>query len=254
MSQTLIYRSDQEIYDDEVFVDMGTLAFSLDSERMFLRSSDGWRLMTAAGKKAVLQFSGTRGTTNKQEASVQFRSKRKIHLVALNEPHSGNMKGIDGADSMCKRQAAAAKFHKPGNFHALLYTSKRELETLVVESDHDSPLVNLRGQLIYKTYDELLEKQPAYNVPILAFNDKDVFENKETWARHIFWHGSEGDACENWTSDEPQELAFASALENGAFLGGKEYSCSTKNIVLCIEQMNERSVARRVRRRIAKRN
>lgn len=249
MSNTFIYMSDRQIYENEVYAEMGTLAFSLESERLFIRGCDGWRLITNAGRKAILQFSSHRGQKDQEEQLIRYRAGKKIHLVALNTPQNGDMKGLKGADALCRKEAAAANFRNPRNFRALLNSEERQLSDIVIEQDHDSPIVNLRGQLVYKTFSDLLARRPAYNVPLISFEGKDTLQDSDTWPDAVIWHGSGGGNCDAWTTDDWKTTAFGSSFENGALIQGKEHKCNNRHIVLCVEQANERSIARRMRKR-----
>lgn len=241
--------TDRQIYSDEVYVEMGTLAFSLESERLFIRGCDGWRLITNAGKKAILQFSAHRGQKDAEEQLIRYRAQKKVHLIALNEPYTGDMKGIHGADKKCQQQAAAAKFPHPRGFRALLQSTERNINVAVHPEDHDAPVVNLRGQLIYRSFSELLAKEPAYNVPIVSFEQKDTLQDSSTWPAATIWHGSGGANCEDWTSEGHEHKGVGSSFENGSLIMGKEHKCSKKHVVLCIEEANHKSVARRLRKR-----
>lgn len=67
----------------------------------------------------------------------------QLHLIALNAPQSGNMRGIRGADFLCFQQARAIGLK--GTFRAFLSSKLQDLHTIVRRSDRDSlPILNLK--------------------------------------------------------------------------------------------------------------
>lgn len=67
----------------------------------------------------------------------------QLHLIALNAPQTGNMRGIRGADFLCFQQARAIGLK--GTFRAFLSSKLQDLYTIVRRSDRDNfPIVNLK--------------------------------------------------------------------------------------------------------------
>lgn len=67
----------------------------------------------------------------------------QLHLIALNAPQTGNMRGIRGADFLCFQQARAVGLK--GTFRAFLSSKLQDLYTIVRRSDRDNfPIVNLK--------------------------------------------------------------------------------------------------------------
>lgn len=67
----------------------------------------------------------------------------QLHLVALNSPQPGGLRGIRGADFQCFQQARAAGL--PGTFRAFLSSRLQDLYSVVRRADRTSvPIVNLR--------------------------------------------------------------------------------------------------------------
>lgn len=67
----------------------------------------------------------------------------QLHLIALNAPQSGNMRGIRGADYLCFQQARAIGLK--GTFRAFLSSKLQDLYTIVRRADRDNiPIVNLK--------------------------------------------------------------------------------------------------------------
>lgn len=73
----------------------------------------------------------------------------QLHLIALNAPQTGNMRGIRGADFLCFQQARAVGLK--GTFRAFLSSKLQDLYTIVRRSDRDNfPIVNLKVKQYYR--------------------------------------------------------------------------------------------------------
>lgn len=67
----------------------------------------------------------------------------QLHLVALNGPQPGGLRGIRGADLQCFQQARAAGL--AGTFRAFLSSRLQDLYSIVRRADRTIvPIVNLR--------------------------------------------------------------------------------------------------------------
>ena len=67
----------------------------------------------------------------------------QLHLIALNSPQTGAMRGIRGADFMCFTQAQAIGMK--GTFRAFLSSRLQDLYSIVRKADRDNmPIVNLK--------------------------------------------------------------------------------------------------------------
>lgn len=67
----------------------------------------------------------------------------QLHLVALNSPQPGSMRGIRGADFQCFQQARAVGL--AGTFRAFLSSRLQDLYSIVRRADRTGvPIVNLR--------------------------------------------------------------------------------------------------------------
>ena len=65
----------------------------------------------------------------------------QLHLVALNRPVSGRMRGIRGADYECHRQARSAGMR--GTYRAFLSTTTQNLDSIIYYSrDRQIPIIN----------------------------------------------------------------------------------------------------------------
>lgn len=67
----------------------------------------------------------------------------QLHLVALNSPLKGDMRGIRGADFQCYQQARAMGL--TATYRAFLSSHLQDLATIVRKADRTNmPVVNLR--------------------------------------------------------------------------------------------------------------
>lgn len=72
-----------------------------------------------------------------------FVSPAQLHLIALNSPQTGDMRGIHGVDFMCFTQAQALGLK--GTFRAFLSSRLQDLHSIVRSADRDYvPIVNLK--------------------------------------------------------------------------------------------------------------
>lgn len=63
-------------------------------------------------------------------------------MAALNEPFTGDMHGIRGADYACYRQARQAGLR--GTFRAFLSSRVQNVDSIVRLGDRDLPIVNIK--------------------------------------------------------------------------------------------------------------
>lgn len=73
----------------------------------------------------------------------------QLHLIAVNSPHTGAMRGIRGADFMCFSQAQAIGMK--GTFRAFLSAKLQDLHSIVRKIDRDRvPIFNLKVGSYFK--------------------------------------------------------------------------------------------------------
>uniref|UniRef100_A0A8C4XJN1 Collagenase NC10/endostatin domain-containing protein n=1 Tax=Falco tinnunculus TaxID=100819 RepID=A0A8C4XJN1_FALTI len=164
----------------------------------------------------------------------------QLRLAALNVPLTGDMSGIRGADLQCYRQSQEAQLY--GTFRAFLSAPTQDLISIVKRTDRTLPIVNLKGQLLAKSWSSLFEGQtgaswrcsrgcpPAPLTPIPTHRPQ-----------RLAWHGSTprgGQArrrdCQGWRSSGPGE-GLATPLGEGRLLAGQRHNCSEALVVLCVE-------------------
>lgn len=66
----------------------------------------------------------------------------QLRMAALNEPFTGDMHGIRGADYACYRQARRAGLK--GTFRAFLSSRVQNVDSIVRLGDRDLPIVNIK--------------------------------------------------------------------------------------------------------------
>uniref|UniRef100_A0A3Q2XJD4 Collagenase NC10/endostatin domain-containing protein n=1 Tax=Hippocampus comes TaxID=109280 RepID=A0A3Q2XJD4_HIPCM len=171
------------------------------------------------------------------------RKASPLHLIALNAPQSGNMRGIRGADFLCFQQARSVGLK--GTFRAFLSSKLQDLYTIVRRSDRDTlPIVNLKDQVLFDSWESIFDDNTGEmrsGVPIYSFDGRDVLRDS-TWPHKMLWHGSSDKGhrqtdhyCETWRAGEQAVTGLASDLQSGRLLQRHSRSCSNAHIVLCIE-------------------
>lgn len=164
-----------------------------------------------------------------------------LHLIALNSPQTGAMRGIHRADLMCFTQAQAIGMK--GTFRAFLSAKLQDLHSIVRRVDRDSlPIVNLKDEVLFDSWDNVFKNgRMKDNVPIYSFDGKNVLTDN-TWPEKMVWHGSTSSGqrnidsyCETWRVGEQTLTGIASSLWSGNLLQQSSSSCSSSYIVLCIE-------------------
>jgi len=66
----------------------------------------------------------------------------QLRMAALNEPCTGDMTGVRGADYSCYRESRRAGLR--GTFRAFLSSRVQNLDSIVRFSDRDLPVVNIK--------------------------------------------------------------------------------------------------------------
>ncbi|XP_058475540.1 collagen type XVIII alpha 1 chain a isoform X2 [Solea solea] len=174
---------------------------------------------------------------------VHTASVSGLHLIALNAPQTGNMRGIRGADFLCFQQARAVGLK--GTFRAFLSSKLQDLHTIVRRSDRENlPILNLKDQVLFNSWDSLFgddASKMSENIPIYSFDGRDIVRDS-AWPEKMVWHGSDNKGhrqtdhyCETWRAGDRAVTGLASALQSGHVLQQTSSSCSGSYIVLCIE-------------------
>ncbi|XP_035662015.1 collagen alpha-1(I) chain-like isoform X1 [Branchiostoma floridae] len=271
----------------------GTLAFVADTEQLYLRVGGGWQIILTQPLRPTVQVGKIMSIPERPpvqpEASAEnpghanngfnngfFGSEvdaptvqlvgspdsnlgkatgKRLHLIALNEPMTGNMYGIRGADFKCFQQARQAGLR--GTFRAFLSSKVQDLSSVVSRGDRDGiPIVNLKDEILFPSWNSIFEgeretneyKGGAFdiNTAIYTFNGTQPLLNP-TWPHKRIWHGTNMDGqrlgdhfCNAWRENDVSFVGMASSLQTGMLLGQEQYSCSSSYIVLCIENTHKR--------------
>ncbi|KAG8446724.1 hypothetical protein GDO86_014256 [Hymenochirus boettgeri] len=227
----------------------GSLVYVRDQGSAFFRTSVGWSRILLEDSDLVFFADDPRvpeeeesQNTNRDVQVPRSISTRipSLRLVALNVPLSGDMSGIRGADLQCYRQALEMSLY--GTFRAVLSSSSQSLSTIVKKTDHNLPIVNMRGDLLLKNWNSLLDNKldSKNTVPILSFNGRNILTDP-LWPLKAFWHGTSQRGnpirnrnCREWRSSSKLE-GIGSAVTERWLLDNDSYSCTQPLAVLCIE-------------------
>lgn len=246
----------------------GTLAYV--SERggeLYIRTRNGWKKIqlgelihsSSAASQALSRpgdwsrphrihsqelLEGSRGYQPSYNVQPQtFTAVPGLHLVALNSPLKGDMRGIRGADFQCYQQARSMGLTT--TYRAFLSSHLQDLATIVRKADrNDMPVVNMRGEVLFESWMSIFSGNGGVfnpSVPIYSFDGRNVLTDP-TWPEKLIWHGSSPvgirlttNYCEAWRTGDMAVTGQAALLQSGRLLGQHTRACSNHYIVLCIE-------------------
>lgn len=172
-----------------------------------------------------------------------FNAVPGLHLVALNSPLKGDMRGIRGADFQCYQQARSMGLTT--TYRAFLSSHLQDLATIVRKADrNDMPVVNIRGEVLFDSWMSIFSGNGGVfnpSVPIYSFDGRNVLTDP-TWPEKLIWHGSSPvgirlttNYCEAWRTGDMAVTGQAALLQSGRLLGQHARACSNHYVVLCIE-------------------
>uniref|UniRef100_A0A3P8SAM0 Collagenase NC10/endostatin domain-containing protein n=1 Tax=Amphiprion percula TaxID=161767 RepID=A0A3P8SAM0_AMPPE len=208
----------------------GTLAYvSEKGGELYIRARNGWRKIQVCVVCDLYQLL------------------RSLHLVALNAPLKGDMRGIRGADFQCYQQARSMGL--TATYRAFLSSHLQDLATIVRKADrNDMPVVNLRivfigGEVLFSSWMSIFSGNGGIfdpSTPIYSFDGRNVMTDSAP--EKLVWHGSSTvgirlttNYCEAWRTADMAVTGQAALLQTGRLLGQHVRSCSNHYIVLCIE-------------------
>nr|XP_029726514.1 collagen alpha-1(XVIII) chain [Aedes albopictus] len=249
---------------------VGTLAYIIDEEALLVRVNKGWQYI-ALGTLVPIATPAPPTTTvippphrpdlqasnlinnipqpiegPSFTASPEYESwyPRMLRMGALNEPYSGDIQGIRGADYACYRQARRAGLL--GTFRAFLSSRITNLDTIVRIADRELPVVNTRGDVLFNSWNSIFNGQGGYfpQTPrIYSFSGKNVLTDI-SWPQKLVWHGASAlgeramdTYCDAWHTASPDKVGMASSLLGNKLLDQDRYSCDNRFIVLCVEAL-----------------
>ncbi|XP_049912273.1 collagen alpha-1(XVIII) chain-like isoform X2 [Epinephelus moara] len=227
----------------------GTLMYVTATGSLFLKVSQGWKEIQLG---SLIYLSNNIIPQDEPRAAYQIRGdtmerirsvNERLNLVALNQPHSGDMMGLDIADRMCYEQAKAMGLTP--NYRAFISSHRQDLVHVVYPGFRETlPVTNLRGDVMFRNWRSIFNGDGGpldARIPIYSFDGRDVLADP-FWPQKSIWHGSTSRGlrvmdkhCETWRADHMSLMGQSSSLTSGLLLGQQTRSCSNQYIVLCIE-------------------
>ncbi|XP_062235556.1 collagen alpha-1(XVIII) chain-like isoform X6 [Platichthys flesus] len=227
----------------------GTLSYVTASGSLFLKVSQGWKEIQLG---SLIYLSSNIIPQDEPRVAYQIRGdtieritsvKERLNLVALNQPHSGGLMGLDTADRMCYEQAKAMGLAP--NYRAFISSHRQDLVHVVYPGFRENlPVTNLRGDVMFRNWRAIFSGDGGpvnSRIPIYSFDGRDVLADP-FWPEKNIWHGSTSRGfrvmdkhCETWQADHVSVMGQSSSLTSGLLLGQQTRSCSNEYIVLCIE-------------------
>uniref|UniRef100_A0A3Q3K2V9 Collagenase NC10/endostatin domain-containing protein n=1 Tax=Monopterus albus TaxID=43700 RepID=A0A3Q3K2V9_MONAL len=206
----------------------GSLVYIIDQTDLYLRVRDGVRQTTStcapdSSPPSHFRSRGKRSYLSKTAVVIMIKMLTgtwvfpQLHLIAMNSPQTGSMKGIRGADFLCFSQAQAVGMK--GTFRAFLSARLQDLYSIVHKTDRDHlPIVNLKDEVLFDSWDAIFSGgRMKDSVTIYSFDGKDVLSDS-TWPEKMVWHGSNSagqhhidNFCETWRVGDPVVTGMASS-------------------------------------------
>uniref|UniRef100_A0A8C7GIW2 Collagenase NC10/endostatin domain-containing protein n=1 Tax=Oncorhynchus kisutch TaxID=8019 RepID=A0A8C7GIW2_ONCKI len=229
---------------DDQALGEGSMAYVSDKGELYVRARDGWCKVQVLYAVTVPQSHSYRPHPPHSvlSKSIDFFLPQ-LHLVALNAPFSGDMRGIRGADFQCYQQARTIGL--TATYRAFMSSHLQDLATIVKKEDRYSmPVINLKGEVLYGSWMNIFSGNGGVldpSIPIYSFDGRNVMTDP-TWPQKLVWHGSSTvgirmttNYCEAWRAGDMAVTGQASLLQTGRLLGQHTRSCSNRFVVLCIE-------------------
>ncbi|GMT28212.1 hypothetical protein PFISCL1PPCAC_19509 [Pristionchus fissidentatus] len=200
-------------------------------------------------------FGDQRSIPSVHHPSTQFKfgpneKDRVIHLIALNNPLPGNMRGLRGADLLCYRQARQAGFVT--TFRALLASNAQDLIRIVHREDHSTVVVNAKGERLFDSWNGFISGSPMGNVPVYTFDHANI-NTDSNWPDKWAWLGSDSRGmrdtsgmCKDWRSESGYEKGQAASFGEGGHVISdlRNMRCDSKLAVLCVENISRYNIDR----------
>ncbi|KAM3859541.1 uncharacterized protein ACN63O_016073 [Diretmus argenteus] len=227
----------------------GTMTYVSGTGTLFLKVPQGWKEIQLGN---LIYLSNNIIPQDEPRPAYQIRGdtmermqsvKERLNLVALNQPHSGDMMGLNTADRMCYEQAKAMGLAP--NYRAFISSHRQDLVHVVYPGFRETlPVTNLRGDVMFRNWRAIFNGSGGpinTKIPIYSFDGRDVLADP-FWPHKSIWHGSTSRGlrvvdrhCETWRADHMSVTGLSSSLTSGQLLGQQIRSCSNQYIVLCIE-------------------
>uniref|UniRef100_A0AAV2L189 Uncharacterized protein n=1 Tax=Knipowitschia caucasica TaxID=637954 RepID=A0AAV2L189_KNICA len=228
----------------------GTMALVSSTASLYIKVSQGWKeiqlgSLIYVSNNFIPQDEPSNAVAYQVRGPTMERvqsAKERLTLVALNQPHSGLMLGLDSADRLCYEQAKAMGLSP--DYRAFISSQRQDLMHVVYPGHRDLPVTNLRGDILFRSWRSIFSGDRApinTRIPIYSFDGRDVLADP-FWPQKHIWHGSTSRGhrivdkhCENWGAEHVSVTGQSSSLHSGLLLGQETRSCSHQYIVLCIE-------------------
>lgn len=227
----------------------GTMAYVTSTGSLFIKVSQGWKEIQLG---SLIHLSNNIIPQDEPRIAYQIRGEtmerirsvnERLTLVALNQPHSGHMTGLNTADRLCYEQAKAMGLAP--NYRAFISSNRQDLVLVVDRGFRENlPVTNLRGDVMFRNWQEIFTGDGGAldaRIPLYSFDGRDVIADP-FWPQKSMWHGSSSRGlrvvdkhCETWRADHMSVMGQSSSLTSGLLLGQQTRSCSNQYIVLCIE-------------------
>lgn len=149
-------------------------------------------------------------------------------------------------DLACQKEALKEGLR--GTFVSLLSTSKRSINQLLQQQQHDSlPFVNIKGEVMSNSWRELLRKKLDKSLLQSLTLQQENSTEHHNWKG--IWHGSRRDGsgsevnCESWSSVSPTLTGKGVLLDSGtgnsidnsmSLLQQNDVTCNTDMAILCV--------------------
>ncbi|KAJ4441265.1 hypothetical protein ANN_11119 [Periplaneta americana] len=109
---------------------------------------------------------------NNKPAPVEGPS---LRMAALNEPYTGDMTGVRGADYSCYRESRRAGLR--GTFRAFLSSRVQNLDSIVRYTDRELPVVNIKGEVLFNSWKDMFNGDGGFfsqQPRIYSFSGKNI--------------------------------------------------------------------------------
>ncbi|CAD6184475.1 unnamed protein product [Caenorhabditis auriculariae] len=243
---------------------VGSFGFAMDTQKLYFRINNAWSELSltrihpvVSQQPSVTRQQGDQPVTSRYAPRQPVgalppisshwvpkhridHAEKKVHLIALNLPLAGNLGGLTGPDRLCYRSARMANLLN--TFRAVLSHTTQDMFHVVNKIDHDSPVVNLRGEKLFSSWRAFVNGAHMSPAALLSFEGEDVLQSPR-WPTKRVWMGSTiggvraNAYCDEWRSSSASLEAHSGQIfsNTSIFDGSVSSSCDQRLIVLCVE-------------------
>ena len=154
-------------------------------------------------------------------------------VFLTSKAYSGNLGGLDGADTICNDLALDAGL--PGTFKAWLSDSVISVSERFI---HAGPYILVDGTIIAEDWIELTDGYLSH--PINRDENNNSYGNQRVWT-NTQWNGeikgySENNNCKNWTTSSGTYGVYGSSFSTYFWTDNSIINCSYSGRLYCFEQ------------------